>query len=349
MSASSPKKNKESMTIAELREYAARKHRIKNLPKEMLSITELRERASRKRASSVARKSPESNKRTRPQGSPPRTSPPKRVSPIRSPPKRISPVRSPPKTASSSSSFSSQALPANFDFPVLTETVFQYPDMTPTSFLDHVSFISQGDCLLKDLFSRIYAETESPEYLDIVSKSTMVMYGKTIPIKARKQVSYGAYSHFTGANPKLVLPPFSAVQELMDLANAHMHANYPETRRYKLNSVVLNRYDNGDNYIGHHADGTVTLYPDSPIYSFSFGATRVFEVAERKTKKVLLAVPIEDCHCYIMRGRFQTDLTHAVPQIKPKSVALKVPFRINVTFRCVDLAKADAKIKGLHK
>lgn len=333
MSTSSPKKKKESMTIAELREHAARKHKIKNLPKEMLTITELRERASKKRATSAVKVSPESNKRTRPMNSPP-----KRVSPPK--------VSSPPAAASSSSG---SGLPESMAFSVITETVFRYPDNSPTSFLDHVSFVSHGNCLLKDIFSRILAETESQEYLDVVSKSTMVMYGKTIPIKARKQVAYGAYSHYTGANPKLVLSPFSALQELMDLANAHMHTNYPETKGYTLNSVVLNRYDNGDNYIGHHADGTATLYPDSPIYSFSFGATRTFEVAERKTKKVILTVPIADCHCYIMRGRFQTDLTHAVPQIKPKSAALKVPFRINVTFRCVNLAKADAKIRSLNK
>lgn len=45
--------------------------------------------------------------------------------------------------------------------------------------------------------------------------------------------------------------------------------------------IVINWYMDGKEYIGPHSDNEYELVPDSPIYSFSFGAPRDFVVESK--------------------------------------------------------------------
>ena len=52
----------------------------------------------------------------------------------------------------------------------------------------------------------------------------------------------------------------------------------------KFNYVLLNRYDNGQNYIGWHSDKRTNLKPGSSIVSVSLGQERTFQFKRISTK-----------------------------------------------------------------
>lgn len=99
-----------------------------------------------------------------------------------------------------------------------------------------------------------------------------------------------------------------------------------------FNSLLLNRYQSGTDYVSWHADNESSLGVNPCIASVSFGETRVFEL-KHKTDKVLspIRLEIESGSLVIMRDEIQDYWLHRiVPTKKPKKE------RINLTFRYVD-------------
>ncbi|KAJ4763933.1 hypothetical protein LUZ62_074308 [Rhynchospora pubera] len=116
-----------------------------------------------------------------------------------------------------------------------------------------------------------------------------------------------------------------------------------------FNSLVLNRYKNGSDYVSWHADDEPLYGPTPEIASITFGCEREFmlrrrpsraegtKVAEQSPRKRLkTAVP--DQHSFllkhgsllVMRGYTQRDWHHSVPK-RAKAGST----RINLTFRHV--------------
>ncbi|KAI9911333.1 hypothetical protein PsorP6_008923 [Peronosclerospora sorghi] len=111
----------------------------------------------------------------------------------------------------------------------------------------------------------------------------------------------------------------------------------PVTLQTRLTGGLVNWYENGNHYIGPHADDERDMMVCSPIVALSLGATRRF-VFTRKTSKggssddrvvARMELQLEDGDLIIMGGTTQLTHKHAVP----KMTRCHEP-RISVTLRC---------------
>jgi alkylated DNA repair dioxygenase AlkB len=96
---------------------------------------------------------------------------------------------------------------------------------------------------------------------------------------------------------------------------------------YSFNSVLLNRYRDGQDSMGWHADKEKELGAKPAIASLSLGQERLFKLRHNRSKKVIdLRLPSGSL--LLMHGEFQTQWQHCVP--KTKKI---IDERINLTFR----------------
>ncbi|KAH0461635.1 hypothetical protein IEQ34_009210 [Dendrobium chrysotoxum] len=130
----------------------------------------------------------------------------------------------------------------------------------------------------------------------------------------------------------------------------HVHEALPGTR---FNSLLLNRYKHGSDYVAWHSDDE-KLYGSTPkIASVSFGCEREFLLKKKPVKKEAsnaseeqrhkrLKISCQDHHSFllkhgsllVMRGYTQRDWLHSVPK-RAKSNSV----RINLTFRQIVMCK----------
>jgi alkylated DNA repair dioxygenase AlkB len=98
----------------------------------------------------------------------------------------------------------------------------------------------------------------------------------------------------------------------------------------RFNSVLLNRYRDGRDGMGWHADDEPELGPEPAIASVSLGAPRRFALRHRRRREARLALDL--CHgdLLLMAGVTQHHWLHALPK-----TARPVGERVNLTFRLV--------------
>jgi len=119
------------------------------------------------------------------------------------------------------------------------------------------------------------------------------------------------------------LPWSATVRELKDLAE--------ETTAARFNSVLLNRYRNGNDSMGWHADRERELGAAPVIASVSLGAARRFDLRHNETG-ILRTFELTSGSLLVMRGSTQTHWRHRVPKAPAQQAE-----RINLTFRWVSL------------
>jgi alkylated DNA repair dioxygenase AlkB len=145
----------------------------------------------------------------------------------------------------------------------------------------------------------------------------ITMYGKTIDTPRRFKV-YGKTYKFNGMTddadediPDLVLPYLNIIN-IMDSG---------------YNSVLINWYEDGGEYIGYHSDKTDQLVPNSNIYGISFGSERIMRF-KNKVDATTIDFKLEDNSIINMMGGCQSVFQHSI--IQTKKVCGK---RISLTFR----------------
>uniref|UniRef100_A0A1I8FGL7 Fe2OG dioxygenase domain-containing protein n=1 Tax=Macrostomum lignano TaxID=282301 RepID=A0A1I8FGL7_9PLAT len=107
----------------------------------------------------------------------------------------------------------------------------------------------------------------------------------------------------------------------------------------QFNSVMCNRYRDGKDKIGWHADDEPSLGRQPVIASLSFGETRRFMLRRRdcrvQTLRPLIGdpitVPLQSGDLLVMRGSLQEDWLHSVPPEYHDKES-----RINLTFRVIE-------------
>jgi alkylated DNA repair dioxygenase AlkB len=132
------------------------------------------------------------------------------------------------------------------------------------------------------------------------------IFGKNIKVP-RKYAVYGAQYDFSGQKNKPNPVPL----------------NLKDFLKYG-NSILINWYEDGNDYIGYHSDDEKGIVGDT--YVFSFGATRNFKFQNKMTK-VITTVKLEDGGLLIMNPDCQKHYKHSLPKMKD------VGRRISITVR----------------
>ena len=97
----------------------------------------------------------------------------------------------------------------------------------------------------------------------------------------------------------------------------------------KFNSVLLNWYRDGEDYINWHADDEKELGANPIIGSVNFGATRDF-IIRKNDKSLKIKIPLKHGTLLIMKGQLQHHWQHSIPKRKRVNTV-----RVNLTFRCI--------------
>ena len=98
----------------------------------------------------------------------------------------------------------------------------------------------------------------------------------------------------------------------------------------QFNSVLMNWYRNGEDYLNWHTDDEPELGKNPIIASVNFGETRDFQVRHKDNHQLKFTVPLQHGSLLIMSGEMQHFWEHAVPKRKRVSAS-----RFNLTFRVI--------------
>jgi alkylated DNA repair dioxygenase AlkB len=110
---------------------------------------------------------------------------------------------------------------------------------------------------------------------------------------------------------------------------ADLRARVEERSGARFNSVLLNRYRDGKDSMGLHADDEPELGPDPTIASLSLGAMRRFVLKARTPGAGTVELDLTHGSLLLMEGATQRLFKHALP----KRVASAAGVRVNLTFR----------------
>jgi alkylated DNA repair dioxygenase AlkB len=188
-----------------------------------------------------------------------------------------------------------------------------------------ITKINNGEYIF---FETFFDKIQSDTFLDNLrntiqwKQESMNMYGKKIDFP-RLTSWYGdsdkPYS-FSG----ITLHPLVWTKDLRAIKSM-----IEPTANAIFNSVLLNRYRNGNDSISWHTDAEKELGINPIIASVNFGATRKFQLRHIKTKEKL-EIELTHGSLLIMQGELQHFWQHQVPKTsKP------VGERINLTFRVI--------------
>jgi len=95
-----------------------------------------------------------------------------------------------------------------------------------------------------------------------------------------------------------------------------------------FNSVLLNWYRDGEDYLNWHSDNEKELGQNPTIASANFGETRDFAIRRKDDKSQKMVVPLKHGTLLLMSGEMQHFWEHSVPKRKKVSGS-----RFNLTFR----------------
>lgn len=162
-------------------------------------------------------------------------------------------------------------------------------------------------------------------------ESKVTLYGKTFDIP-RKQVAYGdpgTYYKFSGNT--VHARSWDEKNTITTMIKNIKHKVEVYTGQI-FNFVLINRYENGEQYINYHQDDERELGEDPSIVGVSFGAERdilfkpYFFIPEKVPNK--LSLELEHGSIFVMYPPTNDFWMHSIP----KRVGIKTP-RISLTFR----------------
>jgi len=163
----------------------------------------------------------------------------------------------------------------------------------------------------------------------LISQPPITVYGKTC--HQRRDVGFfsdevGAYNYSRGNEMKAEPVPFSLHSLLMEINNMKKE-KYGELA-CPFNAILVNRYNNGNDYIAAHSDSGV-YNKKCGVWSLSCGGTRTFVIRNKNTKSVVAKLTLTNGLLCEMGGqRFQDIYTHEVPRESKNNEP-----RISFTFR----------------
>lgn len=152
-------------------------------------------------------------------------------------------------------------------------------------------------------------------------QNNIKIMGKTMPVP-RLECMYGDTACNYLYSNSVLLKPLAWTTELLELRSL-----LESTTGYHFNIVLCNRYRDGRDSVGWHADNEPSMGLQPAIASLSLGATRKFQLRPRTGGKSV-NFWLEHGSLLLMQPGCQEDWVHQLPKTsKP------VGERINLTFR----------------
>lgn len=84
------------------------------------------------------------------------------------------------------------------------------------------------------------------------------------------------YNYSTSITPSKKMKP--SLIDLLNYINNKFEADF--------NGILINKYENGEDYIGKHSDDEKGLHPNCGVIAMSFGAARKFRIRDKKRIKL---------------------------------------------------------------
>ena len=130
---------------------------------------------------------------------------------------------------------------------------------------------------IEGLHDNFITKEEETELVNLFTSEEFVHEGE------RGVLQYGEHYKYMGSNTKPKLMP-APVKKIMDRLNTEYGSKHQEERfHFKLNSCLVNRYDNNSVCLPEHADNEGDIDPKSSILTLSLGAPRHLNFADLQT------------------------------------------------------------------
>jgi alkylated DNA repair dioxygenase AlkB len=197
--------------------------------------------------------------------------------------------------------------------------VFEKPNpvinLQDAELIYHPSFYNknESDLIFKNLLETIEWKQDK-----------IVMYGKELPLP-RLSAWYGDNNKsykYSGIN----LNPLPWTDTLLEIKE-----RIEDEAKVRFSSVLLNRYRDGQDYVGWHTDAEKELGKNPVIGSVNFGATRKFQFRRIDDHKEKFELELKHGTFLVMQGTTQQLWQQQIPK-----TAIKIGERLNLTFRVIN-------------
>lgn len=198
-----------------------------------------------------------------------------------------------------------------------------------------ICLLSSSDNIFVSYYKKFIQTEESVKIFNLLEQnlvynsekdSQITIMGKKMNIP-RKQVAYGD----TGTSYKFSGVTVNAKDwnddnEVCKILR-YLRDKIAKRFNFSPNFVLINRYENGDQYIGPHSDDEKDLAKFPNIAGISFGAGRDM-LFEHKYKNIKKSLHLTNGSAYCMHYPTNTYYKHSIPKKK----GVNMP-RISLTFR----------------
>lgn len=193
-----------------------------------------------------------------------------------------------------------------------------------------VEYFLENDCY--EIHTQDWAKIDMEEFQQINFKNVtwkkdcIKLYGKSIPLPRLTSWygDQGAAYKYSG----ILSEPNPWNKGLLYIKEQIEHV-----AKVRFNSVLLNWYRNGDDYLNWHKDDEPELGINPTIASVNFGETRDFQIRFAADHEFKLSIPLTHGSLLIMSGEMQHYWEHSIPKRKKVHKS-----RFNLTFRTVEKA-----------
>ena len=113
------------------------------------------------------------------------------------------------------------------------------------------------------------------------------------------------------------------LKKLLDKINQKFNSEF--------NGILVNKYNDGNDYIGKHSDDEKGLDSNIGVLSLSYGAVRKFRIRNKIDNKIVIDILLDPGVIVQMGGYFQKEFTHEIPiQKKVKECRYSFTFRKHI-------------------
>jgi len=188
------------------------------------------------------------------------------------------------------------------------------------------SYLASIEINIDNLLEQCINEIETNELLMVNPK--IQVYGKeciqhrSIGFFSNESIGY-KYSGKLARSINLT----QNLSELLNLVNELFRENQSTTQENIFNGILVNKYSNGEDYIGKHSDNEKDL-SNIGVVVCSYGASRKFRIRNKMNGNIIADIPTCSNEIWIMGGKFQQEFTHEIPiEKKVKKCRYSFTFR----------------------